>query len=390
MIDASYINDLFSGPSLRQGQQQGLSRQALGRGIDRLQAGKYSEAVGEFRKAVALNPQSLDAYTYMGAAYLKLKNYKEAINAYTHAVKLAPNSTQGHNNLGNAYVEAGRYGDAEKEFKAAERIDPLSTYAPYTLGHIYTEQGRYREAEAKFQNVVRLTSQDPNAHFGLGFLYNKMGQYDKAVSELTKTVQLKSAFADAYFELGIAYAGQGDQAGARKQIDILKKLDSTLAQELTVEVTMPKNLGAIFGGTFDTTLGSGTTVASLDPSLAAPGASKDFTVVFQFLTDMDTVSVQNIANWRITRASGGEAGLYNNGVTLHAEQEIAVSVLPRSVSYDPFKLRATVTFTLTQNAAGDGIIDPSHLVFSFKGVDIAGKPMDPAWDEYDGFRVTPF
>ena len=58
--------------------------------------------------------------------------------------------------------------------------------------------------------------------------------------------------------------------------------------------------------------------------------------------------------------------------------------------YDAVNLRATVTFSLSQNADGNGTLDPSHLVFKFSGTDADGKKMDPNADQYDGFAKTAF
>ncbi len=54
-----------------------------------------------------------------------------------------------------------------------------------------------------------------------------------------------------------------------------------------------------------------------------------------------------------------------------------------SVVYDPSSLTAKVTFSITQNATGNGTIDLSHLVFTFKGTDEYGNVMDTAADEYN-------
>ena len=65
------------------------------------------------------------------------------------------------------------------------------------------------------------------------------------------------------------------------------------------------------------------------------------------------------------------------------ETEIKVASMPVSVIYDPRSLIAKITFSITQNATGDGTIDLSHLVFKFKGTDAFGNVMDTAADEYN-------
>jgi len=60
-------------------------------------------------------------------------------------------------------------------------------------------------------------------------------------------------------------------------------------------------------------------------------------------------------------------------------------MLPDYVSYDSRSLTATVFFTVRQNAAADGTLDPGHIEFSFRGTDRFEQRMDPRKDQWTGF-----
>ena len=198
-------------------------------------------------------------------------------------------------------------------------------------------------------------------------------------------------YSAAIGELGQSYLGKGDDKKVQEQIAKLAKIgtsDATLAAiSLKNQVTKPKilyspatnsTLPLIFGSIPLLAINSGFTA----------GASKDMTVKFAFNIDMDAKSVMNITNWSISKASGGEAGLYNNG--LYSPKQVAIPAIPKQVSYDPLTRSATLTFSVSQNSTLDGRIDPSHLVFKFKGIDSRGVAMDPEGDEYNGFRMESF
>mgnify|MGYP001596634442 CR=1 FL=1 len=108
-------------------------------------------------------------------------------------------------------------------------------------------------------------------------------------------------------------------------------------------------------------------------------------MVFQFNKNMDPISVQDAFNWKISKAAGGEAGVYNDGANLHGEREVSIMPYPIGVSYDPVEGTATVYFRVTQNDTGDGLIDPKHWVFQFSGWAADGKRMDPTADQYSGY-----
>ena len=65
--------------------------------------------------------------------------------------------------------------------------------------------------------------------------------------------------------------------------------------------------------------------------------------------------------------------------------EVNISLLPNNVFYDEESLTAVVSFTIKQNEAGDGTIDPSHIEFKFSGNDSFGLKMDPKGDQFTGF-----
>jgi hypothetical protein len=159
---------------------------------------------------------------------------------------------------------------------------------------------------------------------------------------------------------------------------------SDLLNRYIYKADPPKIMFAHATGTFPHILPMRTAVSSLDETLAAAGASKTFTVTFQFDKEMDRTSVETVTNWQIGRASGTGPTRYNYGLAIPST-EVQLPGLPGYVSYDPVNYTATVFFTITQNAAADGTIDPGHVQFTFRGTDRFGQTMDPAKDQYTGF-----
>jgi len=364
---------------------------ALSSGLSLYQKGRYSEAISSFKQATAFKPEMVDAYNYMAMTYLKQNDNNSAIKAYNLSLKIDSKQDSVYTSLGNIYYSEQRYSEAESAYKSAARINPASTLAPYSLGQIYLNTDRYAEAETQFKKVQRMTPNDGNVYFALGQTYNKTGRYDEAVTQLEQAVTLKKDFAYAYSELGTAYLQLGNRDKAQEQLDILKDLDTSLADSLQADMKTPKIIANNTDkSSFNSLLGPGSSLVLLDPAFLEPNSSKDMTMTLQFDSEMDASSVMNVTNWSINKASGGTGGYYNNGYTPHPENEINFNTIPKSVMYDAVNLRATVTFSLSQNANGTGTIDPSHLVFKFSGTDASGKQMDPNADEYNGFAKEGF
>jgi tetratricopeptide (TPR) repeat protein len=250
--------------------------------------------------------------------------------------------------------------------------------------------GRAGEAETFFKKIITQTPRDYSGHYGLGQAYAKQGRYEEALAQFSEALTIKPEFAYAYVDRGMSYAALGQKEKAYEDVKTLDGLNKDLADELRnalYRTSAPGFLIVSTLGAFDSGLGPGTPLAELDPILATPGATKDFTMTFYFDKDMDVASVQTEANWNISRATGATpGGAYNWGM-LPPSSEVNVAPLPSDVTYNPATLSAAVTFSVAQNGAGDGTIDPSHLVFRFYGKDAYGISMDRAADEYVGISL---
>jgi len=367
-----------------------VSNSALSEGIDMYQKGNYDAAAKDFQQAIGLSPNSpytQDSYEYLAQSLLNLNQPDEAIKAYQQAIKQDPTNDTYLENLGDIYFSLGQYDDAAAEYSQAVRINPTSTTEWYSLGQAYEQTGNYAGAEQAF-NKIRGQSPE-EAAFGLGQTYHLMGDYDDAVSELQSAIAIDPTQEDAYYELGRVYTDQKEFDKAQEQVSILSTMDQSLASQLSsyIDQNQSPQILAAYSTDFPSLDGPRTQVSNLDPSLAAPNSSEDFTMQFIFSQPMDASTVTSPANWSITRADGQIPGSDYNWGLPPPPTEVTISPIPVSVVYDQDSQTADVTFQVTQNATGNGTLDPSHLVFAFHGLDAYGKAMDPAADEYSGISM---
>ncbi len=381
-----------------QAQRSQIAQYALNKAATYWNAKKPDEAIKEFKKVLAFDPQNTDAISSLGKIYQSKGNLTEAIKYFKLGVQADRISVTAHNNLGNAYLQAKQYTDAEKEFKASARMDPINPVADYTLGLLYTQTDRFVEAEAQFNKVAKVSPRDGNIPYSLGVLYNKMGRPEDAAKQLEKALTLKKDFPAANYELGAAYVKMGEIDKAQAQLSILNTKRSSLANDLSFLLNKPKMLymnqannrsfiqsykaGAVVNNIYERTK-----LQDLDVAFFNSGASsKQVSVAIQFNNEMDITSIMNPSNWEISRANSAAAGYYNNFMPVPTT-EVTIPKRPISVTYDPSTREASVIFILTQNADNNATIDPEHLVFKFSGKDASGRQMDTAGDQIDYFSV---
>lgn len=373
-------------------QRAQLAQYSILRAARYLQDKRNDEALREFKKALAFDSQNSTALTYIGKINLAKGNNYEAIKAFKALVQSDPSSADAHVNLAKAYIQDKNYVNSEKELKTAARLDPTNPLPDYTLGLQYVNTDRLNEAEAQFNKVKKISPSDGNVYYALGMLYNKEGRYEEAATNLEKAVRLKKKFVAANFELGIAYSGLGRNDDANKQVSILANMDAAQAALLKETIKKPAMvyMDTPKTGGFISTLGPGTPLWMLDPTLLTkPSSGRTFSITIGFNKTMDRSSVTNIQNWTISRANDSGGGYYNNTMPL-STNEVTLPKTPEAVYYNPTKNEATVVFRLNQNANGNAVIDPSHIVFAFNGKDAAGRTIDKSANQVDGFSITPF
>jgi cytochrome c-type biogenesis protein CcmH/NrfG len=390
LISATVVDSLFNAIPYSQSQYDTLSNSALSRGIDLYTNGDYDRAVKDFRRAIALSPSSENAkksYDFMARAYLLDGNTDAAIKAYKEAIRVFPNEDTLRVSLGDIYYKEGLLTEAEAEYTAAIKLNPDSPESRYGLGQVYFDSKRYEEAEAQFKKVVSLSPSSTIGYYGLGQTYRKTGDYNDAITQLEKATTLDRSFYNGLLELGYTYADMGDVDNANGMVEYLSDQGSSLWSNLSAyiyETTSPEFLAAYSTNGFNDSLGPGTPVSDLDSNLSTPQAEKTFTMRFSFTKDMDPVSVQNPFNWKISRATGVNVGGAYNYCRSIPSTETSIGAIPVSVIYESDEYSADVTFKVAQNVTGDATIDPSHIVFSFYGMDAYGKAMNLTADEYSG------
>jgi tetratricopeptide (TPR) repeat protein len=367
-----------------------LSNQALGSGIDKYMKKDYKAAAQEFKRALGLSPFSENAVSaakYLVQSHLRLGETEKAIKVYKDIIKLQPSRDDLQTALGNLYLAENRVGEAVQAYEAAVRIYDDANNR-FSLGQGYLKANRYDDAERQFEKVIKMTPRSANGYFGLGQTYSAQKKFGAAIQEFERAVSKKRDFWAAYAEMGYTYADAGQLEKAKAIRSDLEYKDKSYARTLGEHIekrTAPKIMMAWASSTFSYFMRPKTPVSALSDYLANADSSQSFTMVFQFNKTMERESVENPLNWTIKRSTGNGPGRdYNFGLPI-ADTEVRISPLPTDIYWDEKRLTATVRFTITQNAAANGTIDPSHIEFAFKGLDADGNRMDPKYDQFMGF-----
>lgn len=153
----------------------------------------FVKAAEQYRKAVAVSHQYVDAYNRLGIVLSRLGKFEVACVALAEAVRLRSDSSVLRNNLGYAYMLDGDLVAAEREFAAALEIEPEFYRARVNFGITLARLGRYDEALSQYLAVLPA----PDAYYNLGLLYRSDRRYADAASAFAKALEFDPEFETA-------------------------------------------------------------------------------------------------------------------------------------------------------------------------------------------------
>ena len=130
--------------------------QYFNRGILYLDMGESAMAIQDFDQAVRLNPDEPDFYLHRGVAYENLDQYENAVREYSHVIRIEPEDNDGWVNRGVVYFKTGDYQRAVSDFAEAARLEPEdgALYAYQALAA--TLAGMDDEADELMEQSVEL------------------------------------------------------------------------------------------------------------------------------------------------------------------------------------------------------------------------------------------
>jgi tetratricopeptide (TPR) repeat protein len=165
--------------------------------------GKYTEAVAEYRKAIAKNPAALNLHYRLGRALLQQSHDPAALE------------------------------QARKEFEAELKLNPADAVAEYQVAQILTAEQKRPEAAAHFERAAALSPDFPEALIAVAKLRSEAKRYPDAIALLERAIRVQPRNETAHYNLMLAYRGAGRIADAQREKTELDKLQKPPEGEFT-------------------------------------------------------------------------------------------------------------------------------------------------------------
>ena len=193
-------------------------------------AGRVSEAVGFYRRALDGNPAHADALFNLGALMSAEGRHEEAVAYYERVLELLPGNAEALSNLGNVMMAKGRRAEAEVFYRRAMASDPALAPPHANLGHACFQAERYEEAIRHYERAIELDAGLAPAHSNLAVILSSLGKTKEARAHLEEAVSADPDDAEARNNVGNLLSNLGEHEAAAEHLRHAIRLKPAWAQ----------------------------------------------------------------------------------------------------------------------------------------------------------------
>jgi tetratricopeptide (TPR) repeat protein len=186
---------------------------------------KYSEAVIEYRNAVATDPRFGEARYKLANTYAALGETRNALPEYVRAADLMPDNVEAQIRAGTGLLRAGQFPEAKTRALSALERDPKNGRALILLGNALGALKDFDGAIGRVQEAIDVDPQEILAYNNLGALEFAAGNREAAGNAFRRAVETNPNSADAHLALANYYWATRNAADTERELDKALELD---------------------------------------------------------------------------------------------------------------------------------------------------------------------
>ena len=178
----------------------------------------WSAAEGEFKKAIALNPNYATAHEWYSIYLTAMLRPDEAKFEIDRALQLDPLSLIVNTDVGFQMFYARNYDDCIKQLRRTLQMDPAFPVAHLWLGRAYQQKGMFEESMAEYQATDAAL---PNWVVTIAGIGNLQGLAKKSADAQLTLAELETMSKSRYvtpYGVALVYAGMGKNDEAFRRL----------------------------------------------------------------------------------------------------------------------------------------------------------------------------
>jgi predicted Zn-dependent protease len=156
------------------------------RGYIHLSQGQNQEAEGDYRKAIALKPDSDGAQFGLAFVLLEDQHLPEAGDLLQRIIDRQPSNFFAFYLFGEVRIHESRTDDAIHYLERSEALQPNFAAVHTDLGKLYLRKSDAASAIRELEQSIRLDPDDTTAYYQISMAYRKAGDKEKSQAALAQ------------------------------------------------------------------------------------------------------------------------------------------------------------------------------------------------------------
>lgn len=204
---------------------------------------KYHEVISFCDKALKINNDLPEAYSFKGNALYNLGEYNDAAESFSHAIEKEPDEAEHYYDRSWSYCNMDKFEDAIVDMNKALEIEPKTSAFYYDRGRFEYWAQRYKDAVVSLTRGIELKPTE-NKYLFRANSYMALEEYDLALSDFNSSIEIDPEFAKAYYRRGILYKKMELLENAakdfKKAIELDPKYDDAMTELGFIHIQMGK------------------------------------------------------------------------------------------------------------------------------------------------------
>ena len=159
--------------------------------------GKKGEALANYDRALAVQPDFAETLNNRGAILHGLKRFDEALASFDRALAVQPDYAEASYNRGNSLRDLKRFDEALASYDHVLAVRPNHAEALFNRGAILQELKRLEEALASYDRALAVRPDFVEALTHCGLVLHGLKRFDEALASFDHALAVRPNYAEA-------------------------------------------------------------------------------------------------------------------------------------------------------------------------------------------------
>ena len=159
----------------------------------------YNQAIGEYRRATAINPKFPLPYNQLGYAHRYLENYEEAENAFKAYINLTPDDPNPYDSYADLLMKMGNFDKSIKIFEKALKQDPGFTASHVGIANNLNMLGQHEKSRQMMRELIEITKDPVEIRlfkYTIAISFIDQGLYQQGLEVINSIYETDKSFND--------------------------------------------------------------------------------------------------------------------------------------------------------------------------------------------------